>query len=98
MDAIFMNCENSFDPQRLLLSLTDKITRSDKHVALSKLSIYYTWKNSKSYTDIINLKYHSQKGMENFNYLMDHILYQIFKNIVNIPSKNTRLLLTILQQ
>ena len=27
---------------RLLLNLTDK---SDKYVALSKLSIYYTWKN-----------------------------------------------------
>ena len=46
MDAIFMNSENSktFDPHRLLLNLTDKINlkRSDKYVAVSNLSIYYT--------------------------------------------------------
>ena len=49
MDAIFMNSKNGkiSDPQRLLLSLTDKIdlrTRNN-YVALSNLSIYYTWKN-----------------------------------------------------
>ena len=46
MDTILMNFENSkkTDTQRLLLSLTDKIKlkRSDKYVALSSLSIYYT--------------------------------------------------------
>ena len=35
------------NPHRLLLNLSDKINlkRSDKYVALSNLSIYYTWKN-----------------------------------------------------
>ena len=51
MDTIFMNSENSktSDPHRLLLNLSDKINlkRSDKYVALSNLSIYYTWKNIK---------------------------------------------------
>ena len=46
-----MNSENSktFDPHRLLLNLRDKINLkgSDKYVALSNLSIYYTWKNIK---------------------------------------------------
>ena len=46
MDTIFMNSENSktFDPQRLSLSLPDKINlkRSDKYVPLSNHSIYYT--------------------------------------------------------
>ena len=46
MDTIFMNSENSktSDPHRLLFNLTDKINlrRSDKYVALSNLSIYYT--------------------------------------------------------
>ena len=45
-DTIFMNFENSktCDSHRLLL--TDKINlrRSEKYVALSNLSIYYTWK------------------------------------------------------
>ena len=47
MDTIFINCKNSaaWGPQ----NLTDKINlkRSDKYVALSNLSIYYTWKNIK---------------------------------------------------
>ena len=51
MDTIFMNSQNSKTsaPQRLLLSLSDKINSkgSDKYLALTKLSIYYTWKNTK---------------------------------------------------
>ena len=37
------------DPHRILLNLLNKINlkRSDKYVALSNLSIYYTWKNIK---------------------------------------------------
>ena len=51
MDTIFLNSENSKtpDPHRLLLNLLDKINLkgSDKYVALSSLSIYYTWENIK---------------------------------------------------
>ena len=51
MDTIFMNSENSkaSDPPTLLLNLSDKINLKirDKYVALSNLSIYYTWKNMK---------------------------------------------------
>ena len=51
MDTKFMNFENSktSDPHRLLLNLSDKINlkRSDKYIALSNLSIYYTWENIK---------------------------------------------------
>ena len=46
-----MNSENSKTPDshRLLLNLTDKIDlrRNDKYIALSNLSICYTWKNIK---------------------------------------------------
>ena len=46
-----MNSENSktSDPHILLLNLSDKIKlkRSDKYVAFSNFSIYYTWKNIK---------------------------------------------------
>ena len=52
MDTIFMNYENSrtSDHHRLLLNLTDKIdlTRKDKYVVSSNLSIYYTWKKMKN--------------------------------------------------
>ena len=56
-----MNSENNetSDPHRLLLNLTDKINlkRSDKYIALSNLSIYYTWKNIKKSYKKMNLKY-----------------------------------------
>ena len=46
-----MNSENSktSDCHRLSLNLTDKIDlrRNDKYIALSNLSICYTWKNIK---------------------------------------------------
>ena len=58
MDTIFMNSENSktYDPHRLLLNLSDEINlkRSDKYVALSNISIYYTWENIKNHTKTIN--------------------------------------------
>ena len=51
MNTIFMNFENSktSDRHRLSLILTDKIDlrQKDKYIALSNLSIYYTWKNIK---------------------------------------------------
>ena len=88
MNTIFMNSKKSktSDLRRLLLNLIDKIDlrREDKYIALSNLSIYYTWKNIKKSYKIINLKYQLQHRMKNSNYLIDHILYQIFKNILNI--------------
>ena len=52
MDTIFMNSENSITSKYhvLTLKLTDKLDlrRGQKTVALSNLSIYYTWKNIKS--------------------------------------------------
>ena len=52
MDTIFMNSENSrtSDYYVLVLKLADKLDqrRGQKSVALSNLSIYYTWKNIKS--------------------------------------------------
>ena len=51
MDTIFINTENGRTSEYhvLLLNLTNKIDlRSEKTVALSNLSIYYTWKNIKS--------------------------------------------------
>ena len=51
MDSTFTNFQNSktSESYRLLLNLTNKINLkgSDKYVALSNLSIYYTWKNIK---------------------------------------------------
>ena len=52
MDTIFMNSENSRTSEFhvLILKLTDKLDlrRGQKSIALSNISIYYTWKNIKS--------------------------------------------------
>ena len=58
METIFMNSENSRTSEYhvLLLKLTDKLDlrRGQKTVALSNLSIYYTWKD-------INSSYNNNK-------------------------------------
>ena len=52
MDTIFRNSENSktSDTHVLMLKLTNKLDLriGEKIIALSNLSIYYTWKNIKS--------------------------------------------------
>ena len=52
MDTIFMNSGNSKTPKSnvLILKLTKKLDLriGEKVIALSNLSIYYTWKNIKS--------------------------------------------------
>ena len=87
MDTIFMNSENSetSKPHVLVLKLSNKLDLriGGKIIALSNLGIYYTWKNIKAHTITISLKYLHQHEMINLNYLMDHILYQIFKIILN---------------
>ena len=54
MNAIVINSQNNktCDSHRLLLNVMDKINlkRSGKYVALSNLSIYYTWKKFKKKT------------------------------------------------
>ena len=63
-----MNSKNS-DSHRLLRNLSEKINlkKSDKCVALSNLSIYYTRKNIKSHTKTITVKYQLQHKMKNMN-------------------------------
>ena len=52
MDTIFINSENSktSEPHVLILKLTNKVDLriGEKIIALSNLSIYYTWRNIKS--------------------------------------------------
>ena len=87
MDTIFINSENSktLKPHILTLKLVNKLDLryGEKVIALSNLSIYYTWKNIKN---IYNNKFKNllQHGMMNLNYQMDLILYQIYNIILTI--------------
>ena len=88
MDTIFMNSKNSGKsyPHRLLFNLSDKINlkRSDKYVHLANLSIYYTCKYIKKSYKNNKFKISAPNGMKSLNYLMDHILYQIFNITLNV--------------
>ena len=86
MDIIFMNSENRKTPKLhvLILKLTNKLDFriGEKIIALSNLSIYYTWKNiKKSYN---NNKFKISAPTWNDQSEMDRILCQIFKTILYI--------------
>ena len=91
METTFMNTENSKtnEPYRFRLTLADKLNLKDlnKNMALTNLTIYYTWKNIKLHITTINLKFLLQLGMMNLICLMDHILFQTFKVILNALKK-----------
>ena len=87
MVTIFINSENSktSNPHVLKLKLTSKLDLrlGEKVLALSNLSIYYTWKNIKSSCNNNKCKISAPTWNLNLNYQMDLILYQIFKIISN---------------
>ena len=70
MDTIFMDSENSRTSEYhvLVLKLTNKLDlrRGQKTVALSNLSIYYTWKNIKSSYNNNKLKISAPTWSEEF--------------------------------
>ena len=88
MNAIFMNSESSktSDPNSLVINIAGRI-QSDEYLALSNC---YTYKNIKTSKKAINSKYQDQHGMKNLNFLMDHILFPIFKSILSTLLKNMK--------
>ena len=78
MDTIFMNTENSKSskPHILVLKLTNKLDLRlcEKFIALSNLSIYYTWKNTKSSAPTWSDKFELPDG----SYSISDIILSIF--------------------
>ena len=99
MDTIFMNSENSRTSEYhvLVLKLADKLDlrRGQKSVALSNLSIYYTWKNIKSsyknnkfkiYAPTLSDKFELPDGSYSISDIEDyfqHILKKYSENVDN---------------
>ena len=100
MDTIFMNSDNSRTSKYhiLVLKLTDKLVlrRGQKGVALSNLSIYYTWKNIKSSYSNNKFKISAPTWSEEFK-LPDHTQYQIFRIILSMFLRNIVKMLIIHQ-
>ena len=73
-------------PHVLTLKFTDQLdlTRGENRIALSNLSIYYTWKNIKSLYNNNKFKISVPTGNDKFQFpLIDHTFYLIFKIILN---------------
>ena len=98
MDTIFMNSEKSktSEPHILILKLTDKLDlrRGEKSIALSNLSIYYTWKKIESSYNNNKFKISASTWNDKLNFKMDHIL-SIFYIILSIFLKSMGKILII---
>ena len=104
MDTIFMNSENSktFQPHFLIPKLTDKLDlkRGKNSIALSNLSIYYTWKNiESSYSNnkfkisapTWNDKFELPDGSYSVSDIQDYFEYILKKHGENIGNPSMRI-------
>ena len=86
MDTIFMNSVNSKTPKLhvLVLKLTNKLDSrvGKKVIALSNLSIYYTWENIKSSSNNNKFKISAQTWNDEFE--LPDGSYSVFKIILSI--------------
>ena len=93
MDTIFMKSKNSktSDPHRLLLNLANKIDLkvSDKYVALSNLSIEYTW-NDPSTRIYINKKENIITLKSKTRYYLELLIPEIMKLLGSTKGKITK--------
>ena len=87
-ETFFMNSKNSKtnQPNRFKYDLIDKLDlrNPNKNMALANLSIYYTWKMLNQSIKKVSLKYKHLLGMKHLICLMDRIIYQKYKTILNI--------------
>ena len=87
-----MNTENSKtnEPHKFVLNLSQRLDlrRSNKHVALQNLSIYYTSKNIRKQYKNKKLQIIAPTWIDEFESVL--ILCQIFKIIWNISLKSMK--------
>ena len=104
MDTIFMNSENSRTSEYhvLVLKLADKLDlrRGQKSVALSNLSIYYTWKNIKSsyknnkfkiYAPTLSDKFELPDGSYSISDIEDYFQHILKKHSENVDNPSIKI-------
>ena len=88
METSFMNSKNSKTSKsyKFKYDLIDKLDlrNPNKNMALANLNIYTLGKMLNQLITIISLKYQHQLGMKHLTCLMDCIIYQKYKIILNI--------------
>ena len=96
MNTLTMNSKNSkiSDPHRRLLNFTDKINlkRSDKYVALSNLSRYYTYNNIKESYKGNKFKKQLQHGMKNLKQLVISFAVKLVTKLQKSQCLNYRII------
>ena len=109
MDTIFTNTENGRTSEYhvLLLNLTNKIDlRKGQTVALSNLSIYYTWKNIKSSYNNNKFKISAPTWSEEFNLsdgsysipdIQDYFKYILKKHSESVDNPSIRIYVNKIQ-
>ena len=110
MDTIFMNSKNSKTSEHhvLVFKLNDKLdlTRGQKIVALSNLSIYYTWKNVKSSYNNNKFKISAPTWSEEFELLdgsysvsdiQDYFVYILKKHSESVDNPSIRMYINIIE-
>ena len=90
MDTIFVSSENSKKSNlyRLLFNRSDKmnLNRSDKYV--EKYKKLFQNNDNLNNSNQNNLKHQLEREIKSWSYLMDYILYHIFKTFLRMLSKN----------
>ena len=90
-----MNTDDSKtnEPHRFKLDLTDKLNlkNPNKNMTLANLSIYYTWKNIKSKYNNNEFEISAPTWNDTFDLPDFLILLQIFRIIMKLLLKNTKL-------
>ena len=89
-----MNSKNSktSEPFKFKCDLIDKLDlrNPNNNMTLANLHIYYTWKNVKLTYNNNKFKISAPTWYETFACLMDRIIYQKCKTILNIQLRNTK--------
>ena len=102
MDTIFMNSENSKTSEYhvLVLKLNDKLdlSRGQKTIALSNLSIYYTWKDVKSSYNTNTFKMSAPTwreelpdGSYSISDIQDYFEYNLKKHSESVDNRSVRM-------
>ena len=96
METVFMSTLNSKtnESNKFMYQITDKLNlkNPNKNMTSPNLSIYDTWSEYNNN----KFKISASNGMMNLIYLMNLILFLIFKIILNTSLKNLKLLQIIL--
>ena len=86
MKRIFMNTENSKinKSHKCFYKFTDKLNLKNPNKSITFKKFITHGKTLNLHITTLNLKYLLQLGIMNLIYLMDHILFQTFKIVLDI--------------